>query len=79
MITGPNLMDSDNDNDLDADEQQRMTIAQAFADDDVIDEFRQDKREDIDKNKPKDLDLSLPGWGSWGGAGLKIPKKKKQR
>ena len=56
-----------------------MTIAQAFADDDVIEEFRRDKGADIDKNKPKDLDLTLPGWGEWGGAGIEISKRKKKR
>ena len=77
-FAGPDLVGNDDD-DLDPEEQQRMTIAQAFADDDVIEEFRRDKGADIDKNKPKDLDLTLPGWGEWGGAGIEISKRKKKR
>ena len=56
-----------------------MTIAQAFADDDVIEEFQRDKEMDVDRNKPKDIDLTLPGWGDWGGAGIQVSKRKKRR
>lgn len=69
----------DGDEDIDPEEQQRMTIAQAFADDDVIEEFRQEKDDMIQRDKPKDIDLSLPGWGSWGGEGIKISKRKRKR
>lgn len=54
-------------------------ITEAFEDTDIIEEFAQDKKEEIDKERPKDLDLTLPGWGSWGGKDLAIPKKKKKR
>lgn len=72
-------VEAEDDNDIDTEEQQRLTIAQAFADDDVIEEFSKEKEDVVDKNKPKDIDLSLPGWGSWGGEGIKISKKKKNR
>ena len=55
-----------------------MTIAQAFADDDVIDEFRDEKRDIQERDKPKDIDLTLPGWGEWHGEGLQ-PSKRKSR
>ncbi|ELU04906.1 hypothetical protein CAPTEDRAFT_219753 [Capitella teleta] len=54
--------------------EQRLTIAQAFASDDVLEEFEQEKKEIEDAEKPKDIDLTLPGWGSWGGENVK-PKK----
>ena len=67
------------DDDIDDEEQQRMTIAQAFADDDVIEEFSQEKKNVVNRDKPKDIDLTLPGWGEWGGTGIKLSKKKKKR
>lgn len=59
-----------------AEEERRMTISEAFASDDVVEEFNLDKREAEDQQKVKDIDLTLPGWGNWGGAGVK-PKQKK--
>lgn len=55
-----------------------MNIQQAFEDDDVIDEFKAEKEAAIEKGKPKPVDLTLPGWGSWGGTGVKPSKKKKR-
>ncbi|XP_045197137.2 uncharacterized protein LOC123551914 [Mercenaria mercenaria] len=75
----PNVIDTENDNDVDADEQQRLTIAQAFADDDVIEEFSREKEDMVEKGKPKDIDLTLPGWGSWGGEGIKVSARKRKR
>lgn len=58
--------------------QRRMTLAEAFADDDVVDQFDEEKKRIIESNNPKDIDLTLPGWGDWGGSGLKISKRKKK-
>lgn len=58
--------------------QRRMTLAEAFADDDVVDQFVEEKKKVIDANNPKDIDLTLPGWGDWGGTGLKVSKRKKK-
>ena len=69
----------DGEEELDSEQQQRMTIAQAFEDDDVIDEFSQEKKQIEDRDKPKDIDLTLPGWGSWGGAGITVSQKKRKR
>lgn len=69
----------DDDGDDDVNEQQRMTIAQAFADDDVLEEFLQEKNEKIESGKPKDIDLVLPGWGQWGGTGITVPQRKRRR
>lgn len=57
---------------------QRMTIQEAFANDDVIEEFVKEKEDAIEASKPKDLDLSLPGWGDWGGPGIDETKRKKK-
>ena len=45
--------------------QRRMTLAEAFADDDVVDQFDEEKKRIIESNNPKDIDLTLPGWGDW--------------
>lgn len=59
--------------------QHQMNIQQAFADDDVVDEFKEEKKTKVEKDKPKHLDLTLPGWGDWGGVGAKTSKRKKKR
>lgn len=65
--------------DVDAEEQQRLTIAQAFADDDVIEEFSREKGDIVGMGQPKDIDLTLPGWGAWGGQGIQVSKQKRKR
>lgn len=54
-------------------------IAEAFEDTDIMEEFAQDKKDAVQKDKPKDIDLTLPGWGTWGGKDIPISKKKKKR
>ncbi|GBC07953.1 hypothetical protein RclHR1_07800006 [Rhizophagus clarus] len=56
---------------------QRELVARAFANDNVIEEFEAEKQAIIEEDEPKEQDLTLPGWGSWGGKGVKKPKKKK--
>ena len=75
----PTLAEGEEDTEVDLEEQQRLTIAQAFADDDVLEDFAKEKKEIEDRDKPKDIDLTLPGWGDWGGAGLKVSKKKRSK
>lgn len=74
-ITGGDdaLDDSENE------DEKHNVISEAFADDDVVEEFRKEKREEVEKSKPKDIDLTLPGWGSWGGKNVKVSKRKKKR
>ncbi|KAM4860107.1 U3 small nucleolar RNA-associated protein 14 homolog A-like isoform 1-T2 [Thomomys bottae] len=57
---------------------QKQIIKEAFAGDDVIREFLKEKKETAEANKPRDIDLILPGWGEWSGMGLK-PSAKKRR
>ena len=59
--------------------QKRIDIQQAFANDDVVEEFLQEKSEIEEASKPKDIDLSLPGWGTWAGAGIKPSERKKKQ
>ncbi|XP_037082339.1 U3 small nucleolar RNA-associated protein 14 homolog A-like [Pollicipes pollicipes] len=65
--------------DLEDGDDARMTIAEAFADDDVVAEFREEKEATIDADKPKDIDMALPGWGDWGGQNIKMSAKKRRR
>jgi U3 small nucleolar RNA-associated protein 14 len=53
---------------------QRELVEQAFANDNVVQEFEDEKREIMEEDTPKDQDLTLPGWGAWGGKGLKDRK-----
>lgn len=59
-------------------QQKRIDIQQAFANDDVMEEFVKEKSDIEDAAKPKDVDLSLPGWGTWAGVGIKPSEKKKK-
>ncbi|KFO32815.1 U3 small nucleolar RNA-associated protein 14 like protein A [Fukomys damarensis] len=57
----------------------KQMIKEAFAGDDVIRDFLKEKKEAVEANKPNDVDLKLPGWGKWGGVGLKLNAKKGHR
>nr|CAG4651940.1 EOG090X08JJ [Triops cancriformis] len=58
---------------------QRLTIAEAFAEDDIIDQFKAEKKRLVDASTPKEIDLSLPGWGSWGGADIKPERARRKK
>ncbi|KAM6061278.1 U3 small nucleolar RNA-associated protein 14 homolog A isoform 2-T2 [Chlamydotis macqueenii] len=58
---------------------QRGIITEAFAGDDVVADFRREKRKAEQAAKPQPLNLVLPGWGEWGGTGLKPSAKKVKR
>jgi len=60
-------------------EEHQMNIQEAFADDDVLAEFEKEKGETIERERPKAVDLSLPGWGEWSGSGVPINKRKKRK
>jgi len=59
--------------------ERRMTLAEAFADDDVVEQFKQDKVRVVNASTPAAIDLTLPGWGEWGGSGLKVSRRKRKR
>ncbi|KAF7244842.1 hypothetical protein EYD10_08921 [Varanus komodoensis] len=58
---------------------QRQVIQEAFASDNVVADFMKEKRQAEEAGKPKAIDLVLPGWGEWGGAGLRPSLKKRKR
>ncbi|KAI0828818.1 Utp14 protein-domain-containing protein [Trametes gibbosa] len=51
--------------------EQRDLVALAFAGDNVVQDFVEAKRREIQEDAPKEIDTTLPGWGSWGGSGTK--------
>ncbi|CAB3234206.1 unnamed protein product [Arctia plantaginis] len=57
----------------------KVNIEEVFEEDDVVASFRQEKEDEKNKDKPEDIILSLPGWGSWGGKGVKPQKRRKNR
>ncbi|XP_060521252.1 U3 small nucleolar RNA-associated protein 14 homolog A [Cylas formicarius] len=71
----PDLVEEDGNR---QDANQDRVIVEAFEDDDIDADFGKEKAEEIDKDKPKDIDLNLPGWGSWAGAMID-PKKQRKR
>ncbi|XP_064404194.1 U3 small nucleolar RNA-associated protein 14 homolog A-like isoform X2 [Halichondria panicea] len=50
-------------------------VAEAFAGDDVVRQFTEEKQQLLEDSKALTLDLTLPGWGVWGGEGVKPPRK----
>lgn len=69
-----------NESDSDVDEENyRKLISEALAEDDAVEDFTREKNETIDKEKGKDVDNFLPGWGSWAGEGIKISKRRRNR
>ncbi|ANB10978.1 Utp14p [Sugiyamaella lignohabitans] len=54
---------------------QRELVKRAFAGDDVVEEFQEEKRQKIADEGDKEIDVTLPGWGSWGGSSIKKKKK----
>ncbi|NWH34507.1 UT14A protein, partial [Chloropsis hardwickii] len=58
---------------------QHGMITEAFAGDDVVADFRREKRKAQEAVKPQLVNLVLPGWGEWGGTGLKPSARKVKR
>lgn len=57
---------------------QKNLIKEAFAGDDVIKEFQDEKNLVIEDEGDKEEDLTLPGWGGWTGEGIKKQKPNKK-
>ncbi|XP_049728289.1 U3 small nucleolar RNA-associated protein 14 homolog A isoform X1 [Elephas maximus indicus] len=74
-LAAPTTMEMEDEEERD----QKQMIKEAFAGDDVIRDFLKEKREAVEASKPKDVDLTLPGWGEWGGVGLQPSAKKRRR
>ncbi|KAG0638159.1 small-subunit processome [Tuber brumale] len=56
---------------------QRELVKRAFAGDNVVAEFKAEKKRKIDEEGDQVIDTRIPGWGSWTGAGLTERKGKK--
>ena len=41
--------------------QQLLAVQEAFVGDDVVDQFVREKEEEVEKSRPKEIDLTLPG------------------
>lgn len=54
-------------------------IARAFAGDDVVAQFEQEKEELAEEQDDKVVDNTLPGWGSWAGDGLTKREQKRNK
>uniref|UniRef100_A0A2H8TK08 U3 small nucleolar RNA-associated protein 14 A n=1 Tax=Melanaphis sacchari TaxID=742174 RepID=A0A2H8TK08_9HEMI len=57
--------------------EQEKLIAEAFADDDIINEFKEEKKKLEEQSKPK-TETALPGWGSWAGPNIRKRTFKKR-
>lgn len=81
MNKGGVLDSDDEDNESDSGDvrmfKQKNLIKQAFAGDDVVQEFEAEKRQVIEDEGDKEEDLTLPGWGGWAGEGVVDKPKKK--
>lgn len=64
-----------NNSDIHVFKQQDM-IKQAFAGDDVVNEFEIEKKRVVREEGDKIVDETLPGWGDWTGGGKKTKKRK---
>ncbi|CAG2160014.1 unnamed protein product [Oppiella nova] len=62
-----------------SDDEQKRLVSEAFADDDVISDFKKAKKERIENESERDVNLHLPGWGQWGGNGLRVSKRRVKR
>lgn len=69
-------MDVEDDSDED---DQRKLMSEAFADDDVVAEFKKAKDKLTEEETPKDVNLYLPGWNDWAGPGIKVNKNKRKK
>ncbi|KAL4963799.1 UTP14 family protein [Aspergillus stella-maris] len=54
-------------------------VKRAFAGDEVVADFEQEKLDAIEDEGDKVIDETLPGWGSWTGDGVSRKEKKRQR
>ncbi|KAF8079316.1 Utp14-domain-containing protein [Lyophyllum atratum] len=59
--------------------QQRDLVALAFAGDNVVHEFEELKKRELAADAPREVDTTIPGWGSWGGTGTRAAPPKPHR
>lgn len=54
-------------------------IAEAFADDDLVEQFEEEKRRVENREQEEEMSPALPGWGSWTGPDVKGDRRKNKR
>ncbi|CAL5872769.1 uncharacterized protein PFLUO_LOCUS7038 [Penicillium psychrofluorescens] len=54
-------------------------VKRAFAGDEVVQDFEQEKLDTIEDEGDKVVDNTLPGWGSWAGEGISKRQQKRQK
>ena len=54
-------------------------VKKAFAGDEVVQEFEQEKHDTIEDEGDQVIDNTLPGWGSWTGDGVSKKQQKRQK
>ncbi|OJJ62454.1 hypothetical protein ASPSYDRAFT_145187 [Aspergillus sydowii CBS 593.65] len=54
-------------------------VKRAFAGDEVVQEFEQEKLDTVEDEGDKVIDETLPGWGSWTGDGVSRKEKQRQK
>ena len=54
-------------------------VKRAFAGDEVVQDFEQEKRDTIREEDDQVIDNTLPGWGSWAGEGVSKKQQKRQK
>ncbi|PPQ94586.1 hypothetical protein CVT25_011899 [Psilocybe cyanescens] len=59
--------------------EQRDLVALAFAGDNVVQTFEEAKKREIAADAPREVDTTIPGWGSWAGQGTKKAPPKPHR
>lgn len=65
---------------VDANKRQKLlALKEVLSDPHVLADFEREKKDTIERDKPKDVDLVLPGWGEWTWAGLPVSKKKRRK
>ncbi|XP_050460953.1 U3 small nucleolar RNA-associated protein 14 homolog C [Cataglyphis hispanica] len=60
-------------------EEMHEIMSEAFSDDTFDEEFRKEQEEEMKKSQPQNIDLSLPGWGSWTGPNIKKSKVRRKK
>jgi U3 small nucleolar RNA-associated protein 14 len=83
--SGPSKQASDDMSDSDDDSAAPILLTnhdlvkKAFAGDEVVEDFEQEKQEVIEDEGDKIVDNTLPGWGSWAGDGISKKQQKRQK
>lgn len=56
----------------------KMSLAEAFENDDIVNDFEEEIESDFKKNSTTE-DVNVAGWGSWGGHGVRARKPEETR